>query len=86
MLKEIDFEHVNLAEDDLNAILVAYEMVRGVVSDLQKNHKMRFTRTPVNDILQTDYLREYKIPLCFREIDDDLSVEPSNENVLDAVV
>ena len=39
----------------------------------------------MHDILQLDYLHSYKIPLCFRDINDDLDVEPNDDNILDKI-
>ena len=58
-------------------------MVRSISYEHMKMFKLKFSCTPISDILQTDLLRTYKIPLCFRESNDDLEVEPRDDNVLD---
>ena len=83
MNREVDFDSIDLTEEDLKTKLRVYEMVRSLSYEHQKLFKHKFTRTPISDILQTDFLRTYQIPLCFRDANDDLSVEPRDDNVLD---
>ena len=74
MSREIDFESINLTEEDLALKLMTFETLRTISTELGERHQLRFQKTPIDDILQIDYLKSHKIPLCFREIDDDLEV------------
>lgn len=62
---------------------MTFETLRSISTELSERHQLRFQKTPIDDILQIDYLKSHKIPLCFRDIDDDLEVQPSNDNILD---
>ena len=85
MVREIDFDAINLTEEELNDKLFAYELVRSIAHGQKQQSKNLFICTPVNDILSFDFLRTYKIPLCFRDVDDDLDVEPNQDNILDVL-
>ena len=85
MNREIDFDQFNMTEEDLEKKLMAFETVRQTAWDLRGKYNLGYTKTPVEDILQIDYLMNHKIPLCFREIDDDLDVLSNNDNVLDVL-
>ena len=83
LVKNVNFDAINLTKQEVDERLEAYELVRVTSSEQMKLFKSKYSRTPVQDILQVDHIRSYRIPLCFRDVDDDLEVKPSDENKID---
>ena len=88
LVNAIDFGNTNVTEEELNARLAAFDIV-GECHTLatQRHHRQssKLTQTLVESmILDTPAIRTYRVPLCFRETDDDLEVVYSEqESALD---
>lgn len=76
--KLVDFDNLNLSADDLAAKLASYDVVieahNNVIAMTKKHSSDMLVRNLIEAILDSKALRAYKIPLCFREVDDDLTV------------
>ena len=60
---------------DVEAILAGFETLREIVEvEVQKYALLAYQQNLVEYILQWDSINKYTFPLCFRAVDDDLSV------------
>ena len=65
----------------MEAILAGFVAIREIVEiEVEKYVLLAYQQNLVEYILQWDSINKYTYPLCFREIDDDLSVEPADAN------
>ena len=90
LVKHINFDKTNVTEEELNAILAAFDVTReahslATLKYRLGGHRTRLMTTLVEYLLESQALNNYKIPLCYREVDDDLEVAKYNkaENFLD---
>ena len=89
MVQQIDFNNANVTEEELEARLNAFDIVleaheEAVTPFSQKSHHAKLGRYLCESLLDSEALEQYRVPLCFRETDDDLAVLDSMpENVLD---
>ena len=90
LLSPVDFNNANITEEELAAKLATFDAIREVQADVLRRHRFKNVRssnlrkqqqqqqllghTLVESILDAVALKKYKVPLCFREIDDDLEV------------
>ena len=90
LLQPVDFNNANITEEELTARLAAFDVVKEVHEDVTLRYKKNHVgpRQPgltlVECVLDCPALTKYKVPLCFREIDDDLEViYNEKDNLLD---
>ena len=75
LLQPVDFNNANITEEELTARLAAFDVVKEVLEDVTLKYTNRkLGQTLVESILDCPALLKYKVPLCFRETDDDLEV------------
>ena len=74
----VDYANLNLTEEELKAKLASYDYVveahNNNVATTKYHNRNVLVRKLLESILDTKALHSYRIPLCFREIDDDLAV------------
>ena len=68
-----------MTEEELTACFAAFDVVREAHSSAtlkyrQGGRQMQLGQHLAEALLDSHALTKYKVPLCFREIDDDLSV------------
>jgi len=89
LVQPLDFSNTNVTEEELNSLLAAFDVVREAHSSAtlkyrQGGQRTRLTQTLVESLLDTQALNDFRVPLCFRETDDDLEVSfNKNDNTLD---
>ena len=79
MVSQVDLRNLNITEEELMARLTTFDVVRDAhLLALQKykegGHRMKLACNLTEALLDCDALNKYKVPLCYREIDDDLEV------------
>mmetsp|Transcript_46801 Transcript_46801/g.61935 ORF Transcript_46801/g.61935 Transcript_46801/m.61935 type:complete len:110 (-) Transcript_46801:245-574(-) len=86
LLQDIDYNNVNITEEELNARLAAFDAVSAIHEDslARLGPHDSLVRNLAEAILDSKVLEHYKVPLCFREVDDDLAVNQDEvETILD---
>ena len=85
----VDFDNTNISEEELKARLAAYDAIclahsfataslKCVKSDSGTNV---LAINLIEALLDSAALSSYKVPLCFRDVDDDLSVDPRETEI-----
>ena len=79
LVSQVDLRNLNITEEELMARLTTFDVVRDAhLLALQKykegGHRMKLACNLTEALLDCDALNKYKVPLCYREIDDDLEV------------
>lgn len=89
LIEPVDFNNGNITEEELKARLAAFDVIREAHSQTllkyrSGGHRMKLGLNLTEALLDCDELNKYKVPLCYREIDDDLEVTYNEaENALD---
>ena len=84
----VDFDNANVTEEELEARLAAFDAVREAHANATLIYKLggwpqRLALTLTQAILETEVIYRYSLPLCFREVDDDLADEINEaDNIL----
>ena len=73
LANEIDFSNVNITQEELTSKLACYNMVVEVHNNNIASRNL-LVRHLLESMLDTKALNDFTIPLCFREVDDDLAV------------
>lgn len=85
----VDFNNANVTEEELKARLTAFEVIRDVQAQATRRLREGPKRSKLalalyEDLLECQAVTNYRVPLCYRETDDDLAVIYNEaENALD---